>query len=143
MLNKLFIVLTVILISVSTSFAGPGVNIKEGKWEITTQTEMPGMPANMSQMKHTFTQCLTKKDLVPQSSQPQQSGQECKITQMKVRGNTVTWTMICKSQGGETKATGKVTYSGDSFKGTMKMTMPQGNMIVTSRMSGRRIGDCK
>jgi len=41
------------------------------------------------------------------------------------------------------KGTGELTYSGDSFKGTMKLQMPQSNMEMTGHMEGRRIGDCK
>ena len=141
MLQKFFIVSIVVLASISTSFAGSELNMQEGKWEITTQMKMPGMPTNMPQMKNTQIQCLTKKDFVPQSSQP---GQECKITDKKIVGSTVTWTMVCKNPGGEMKGTGEITYKGNTFKGTMKMVMPQqGNMEVTSHISGRRIGNCK
>ena len=125
MLKKLFFGSIILLIAISISFAGSGPNMKEGLWEITVKTKMPGM--EMPPMKHT--QCITKNDLVPQSSQP---GQECKITETKVIGNTVTWTMQCKTQGGEMKGTGKITYSGDSFKGTMIMSMPQANMKITT-----------
>ena len=111
--------------------------MQEGKWEITSVTEMPGMPMKMGPVKHT--QCITKKDLVPQSSQP---GQECKITNTKISGDTVTWTMKCSGQGGEVKGSGKITYNGDSFEDTTKMLMEQGGMEMTSHMSGKRIGDC-
>lgn len=136
MLKKLFFGSIILLTAISITFAASGPNMKEGLWEITTKTKMPGM--EMPPMKHT--QCITKNDLVPQSSQP---GQECKITETKVIGNTVTWTMQCKTQGGEMKGTGKITYSGDSFEGTMIMSMPQANMKITTHISGKRIGDCK
>jgi len=136
MLKKLFAASIILLTAISISFAASGPNMKEGLWEITTKTKMPGM--EMPPMKHT--QCITKNDLVPQSSQP---GQECKITETKVIGNTVTWTMQCKTQGGEMEGTGKITYSGDSFEGTMIMSMPQANMKITTHISGKRIGDCK
>lgn len=136
MLKKLFFCSIILLTAISISFAASGPNMKEGLWEITTKTKMPGM--EMPPMKHT--QCITKNDLVPQSSQP---GQECKITETKVIGNTVTWTMQCKTQGGEMKGTGKITYSEDSFEGTIIMSMPQANMKITTHISGKRIGDCK
>ncbi len=136
MLKKLFFCSIILLTAISISFAASGPNMKEGLWEITTKTKMPGM--EMPPMKHT--QCITKHDLVPQSSQP---GQECKITETKVIGNTVTWTMQCKTQGGEMKGTGKITYSEDSFEGTIIMSMPQANMKITTHISGKRIGDCK
>ena len=136
MLKKLFFGSIILLTAISITFAASGPNIKEGLWEITTKTKIPGM--EMPPMKHT--QCITKNDLVPQSSQP---GQECKITETKVIGNTVTWTMQCKTQGGEMKGTGKITYSGDSFEGTIIISMPQANMKITTHISGKRIGDCK
>ncbi len=138
MLKRLFSVSVILFTFVSISFAGSVPNMQEGMWEITTKIEMPGMPMNMPPM--TNTQCLTKKDLVPQSSQP---GQECKITQTKVTGNTVTWAMECSDQGGGMKGTGKINYKGSSFKGIIKMTMTQSNMETTMQISGHRIGDCK
>jgi hypothetical protein len=137
MLRKLCTVLTVLLAVTSASFADSGPNLKEGKWEITSKMEMTGMPMQMPEQKHT--QCLTKKDLVPKSSQP---GQECVVTDTKTTGNTVAWTMECKGQQGQMKGTGKMTYSGDTFKGEMVMTLAGQNMKIVNRMTGRRIGDC-
>jgi hypothetical protein len=139
MLKKLLFASVILFITISISFAGSVPNMQEGNWEITTKMEIPGMPMNMPPMKHT--QCLTKKDLVPQSSQP---GQECKFTQIKVADNTVTWIMQCSGgHGGDMKGNGKITYSGNTLKGKIEMTMPQSNMKMTSHISGHRIGDCK
>jgi len=130
---------SIILFSLtSICFADAVPDMREGKWEITTKMEIPGMQTSMPPVK--TTQCLTKKDFVPENSQP---GQECKFPETKVTGDTVTWKMECKGEGGEMKGTGEITYSGESFKGTMKMQMPQSNMEMTSHMEGRRIGDCK
>ena len=137
MVKKLFFASIILLSVMSICFAGSVPNMKAGLWEITVKTEMPGM--EMPPMKHT--QCLTKKDFVPQG--PQQPGQECKIIDVKVDGNTVTWTIECKSPGGKMKGTGTTTYSGDSFKGTMEMVMPPTNMKITTHMNGKRIGECK
>ena len=138
MLKKLCSVSIILFATVSIAFAGSVPNLQEGKWEITTTMEMPGMPMNMPPMKHT--QCITKKDLVPKSSQP---GQECTVIHNTVTGNTVTWTMQCSGQGGEMKGTGNITYSGNSFKGTTKMTMPQQNMQMASHVTGQRLGPCE
>jgi hypothetical protein len=138
MLRKLLVISVVLLTSLSTSIAGSGLNMQEGKWEVTTRMEMPG--TSMSMPAVTSTQCLTKKDFVPQGSQ---QGQECKITKTKVDGNTVTWTVKCSGQGGEVTGTGRMTYSGSSYKGTIEMTMTQSNMKMISHINGHRIGDCK
>jgi len=136
MSKRLFIALVIVLTAVSISFAGSGPDMQEGLWEITSKMKMRGM----DMPSHTHTQCITKKDLVPQSSQP---GQECKISNYKIEGNTVTWSIQCSTQGGEMTGTGRITYSGDSFEGTMKMTMGGSGMEMITYMSGRRIGDCK
>ena len=138
MLRKLSAVLVILLTSTSISFADSGLDIKEGEWEITSKMEMQGMAVGMPELKHT--QCLTKNDMVPQSSQP---GQECVVTDTKVTGNTVTWAMECTGQQGEMKGTGTTTYNGDTLEGEMVMTMPMGDMKITIKMSGRRMGDCR
>jgi len=139
MVKDLCIALIILATAASVSFAGSELNMQEGKWEITTKMEIPSMPMDMPPMKHT--QCLMKKDIVPQSSQ---AGQECTISQTKVTGNTVTWAMQCSGgPGGDTKGNGTITYSGSSMKGTIKITDTQSNREMTSHLTGRRIGDCK
>jgi hypothetical protein len=138
MLQKILAISVVLLASLSTSIAGSGPNMQEGKWEVTTRMEMPGMSISMPEV--TSTQCLTRKDFVPQGSQ---QGQECKITKTKVDGNTVTWTVKCSGQGGEVTGTGKMTYSGSSFKGTIEMTVVQSNTKMINHINGHRIGDCE
>lgn len=87
-----------------------------------------------------YTQCLTKKDLIPQNNQP---GNECKITKTSVTGNTVTWNMQCSGNDAEMKGHGSITYSGNSFKGKIEITISKTNMKMISHISGRRIGDCR
>ena len=138
MLRKILVISVVLVASLSTSIASSGPNMEEGKWEVTTRMEMPGMSISMPEV--TSTQCLTKKDFVPQGSQ---QGQECKITKTKVDGNTVTWTVKCSGQGGEVTGTGKMTYRGSSFKGKIEMTMVQSNTKMIRHINGHRIGDCE
>jgi hypothetical protein len=133
----IIVVIAAVLSAVSISFAGSGPNMQEGLWEITTKMEMPGMPMSMPSMTHT--QCITNENMVPRGSS--QQAEECKITETKVEGDTVTWTMKCDSPEGNIKAIGKITYSGDTFKGTIKMTM-QG-METIQHLSGHRIGNCR
>ncbi|WP_432820881.1 DUF3617 domain-containing protein [Trichloromonas sp.] len=114
-----------------------GVDMQEGLWEITTTTEMPGVPFQIPPM--TFTQCITQQDLVPQNEEPDS---ECTLTDQRTDGNTVSWRIVCKGEGGSSRGEGKVTYHGDSFEGDMKMSMDQGMQMV-NHMQGRRIGACK
>jgi hypothetical protein len=117
-----------------------GLDLKPGKYEITAKVEMPGMPGGMP--TQTTTQCLNEQNPVPDSST---GAQGCKITDMKTKGNTVTYTMECNQQGMKTKSTGEITYNGDSFEGTTQTTMgpAAGGMTVTTVVKGKRIGKCE
>ena len=58
----------------------------EGNWETTIEFKMdvPGMPAEMMHpMKFTHTQCLTEKDMVPDTSQENQA---CKMKEQELSG---------------------------------------------------------
>ena len=114
--------------------AGPAMN--EGKWEITAKMEMPGMPMQMP--AHTYTHCLTRENMVPRQEKP---GSECKMLNSSASGNTVNWQMECKSPQGKTMMDGRVTYTGDTMNGEIRMQQAGTEMI--QRMSGRRLGACQ
>ena len=141
MLKKICLSILVIFLIVLLPLFGKAPNMREGLWEITTKTEISGMPNTMPAITHT--QCLTKQNMIPQNSR---KDQHCKISNVKVKGNTVSWKMVCKNQSGTTKGSGKITYKGTSFKGIMTLIMKypgQGKMNMRSSMTGRRIGNCK
>jgi hypothetical protein len=104
--------------------------------------EMAGMPMQMPPV--TTSSCITQQDLVPATNQP---GQECKVTKQKVVGNTVEWAIACTDKSGMTfKGSGKATYSGDRFTGTMQMSMSrpgEAAMNMSYAMQGKRVGPCK
>jgi hypothetical protein len=138
MLRNLWIALVAILTLVWA--AGASAEIKEGQWEITTKTEMKGMPVQMPAT--TMKQCITKKDPVPQK---QEKGQECKIKDQKISGDTVTYTVECRSAEATTVSTGKTTYKANSFDGTTSTVIKakgQPEMQITNTMSGKYIGPC-
>ena len=115
-----------------------GPDIKPGKWEFTTQTEMVGMP-NMGIPPVTFTQCVTMENLVPQSDA---ASQECELKDVVAAGNTVSWKIVCSGQGGQMEGTGRVTYTGDTMEGTMDFVIADAGMQVKNTIKGRRLGEC-
>jgi hypothetical protein len=141
MLKKIF---TVTMLCV-TIIALPAwaLDLNPGKYEITAKVEMQGMPGGMPGMPaQTMTQCLTEQDPVPAASA---DAQGCKVTDMKTEGNTLTYTMTCDQQGMTIKSNGKMTFKGDSFEGTTQTQMgpSAGNMTITTKISGKRIGKCE
>jgi hypothetical protein len=115
--------------------AGKGVNMKEGKWEITSTVSMEGMPAGMMKPQ-TFTTCLKQTDYVPKNADQK----DCTMKDVNVSGNTVSWEAICKDTSGK----GTITYAGDTYDGAMEMTMKEGgkDMNMKMTMKGKHIGPC-
>lgn len=137
MLKKVFLFsLLCLLLTAVQSWA---LDLNSGKYEITTKVEMKGIPGRVA--PQTTTQCINKQDPVPVNSA---NAQGCKITDMKIEGNTVFYTMECEQQGMKIKTTGEMIYKGDTFEGTAKTEMGQaaGGMTVTTIISGKRIGNC-
>jgi hypothetical protein len=127
---------------------------RDGRWEVKTEMSMQGMPAGMMPAT-TTTQCVTKEEAadVSKSIQPPagRGGQptDCKMTDHKIDGNKITYTMTCTTPQPAT-ATGEIVYSGDTFTNTMTMNMSMPGrgrggdqpMAVTMKMAGKRLGDC-
>jgi len=115
--------------------------MRPGRWEVTVQMEMPGMPMAMPAMKNT--QCVTQQQIDSPNrglpTGPNKNPNDCKISDYKVSGSTVSWAMACTGQTAMT-GTGELRFTGDAYEGLMKMMMDQQQM--TMKMSGKRLGDC-
>jgi hypothetical protein len=113
---------------------------KPGKYEMTVQSEMTGMPVKIP--AHTFTYCLTKEDIENAEKlapEQQRKNSDCKRTDLKIDGNTVSWKVSCEKS--KMTGEGKVTYSGDSVDGSMHMSMPNGGEM-NAKYSGKYLGAC-
>jgi hypothetical protein len=115
------------------------MDLTPGKYEITSKVDMPGMPGGMPPT--TITQCLTEQDPVPHTSA---GANGCNITNMTTEGDTVKYTLVCEQQGMQNKSSGEMTYKGENFYGTTqtKMGPSGGDMTITTKISGKRIGEC-
>jgi hypothetical protein len=108
---------------------------KPGKWQVTLEMDMPGMPMKMKPI--TSEVCVTEQDLVdPQKNVPNDPKSKCAVTDYKVKGNTVTWTVNCPEQ--QMTGTGEMTYEGDTYTGHMKMTVAGREM--TQKYTGKWLG---
>jgi hypothetical protein len=72
----------------SGSVLAGGSNMKEGLWEITMTMEIPKMPMKMP--PRTWTQCVTKKDCVPQEEK------DCKVIKSEFKDDFFTWVIEVK-----------------------------------------------
>ena len=141
--------------------AGAADDIREGKWEFTSEMQMEGMPqmpalppgvalppgisvsTRGNTMHSTVVKCITKEDLVPGSSE-QKNDAKCKTTKMERRGNTVKWRTVCNDGGMKMTGNGVATYSGAVMDSTMTMTTEgQGQSIKqTVKTKGKYLGLC-
>ena len=126
-MNKKVIILGMaISMILPAGFAWANPQMNPGKWEISTKTEMTGIPTQSI----THTQCITNEDAVPMSND---ANRECQVTDIKVS---------CGGEDGKMNGTGSVTYSKDKMNGTMNMTILPHGTKVRNTFSGRRIGIC-
>jgi hypothetical protein len=103
------------------------------------EMDMPGVPIKVPPT--TITHCVTKEQVEhPESTVPKSArDQNCSISDFKVDGNTVTWSMKCEGKEPVT-GTGKITYDGDTYDGIMKIHMRETEMVT--RYKGKYLGDC-
>jgi hypothetical protein len=120
---------------------------RDGNWQVTMEMDMVGMPQRMPPM--TMTQCVTKADaadpmkMVPQGQGPGAASPHCKVSDYKVKGDTVSWLMACEGENPMTGA-GEFVYTGDTYNGTIKMNMQRDGKPFPMNMkySAKRLGDC-
>jgi hypothetical protein len=112
---------------------------KPGRWQNTIETEMAGMPMKMP--AHVVVTCVTKEqaenaeNLIPKAGDKRGG---CTYTDVKVEGSTMTWKMTCEKSG--VTGSGKVTYSGDSYDGSMQMKIQDHEM--SAKYTGKFLGEC-
>ena len=127
-------VCTLILALGLPAFADDTPSVKPGKWQWTMQMDIPGMPFKMPPVK--VTHCVTPEDA--KSAVPSDQNKDCKVSDVKVSGNTYSWSVDCPKQ--KMKGTGEVTYTGDSMTGQMNMDMD--GQASTMKYSGKWLGNC-
>jgi hypothetical protein len=118
------------------------VDMKEGMWEHTMEVKMEDVPS-VPPMPFTTTQCMTKKDPVPKSSEKDGN---CKVIEQKITGNKVVWKAKCNEKDSVIETEGNITYSGTTYSGSQKTKITEKggqSMTSTAKMKGRRIGECK
>ena len=148
------VLFAVILLCTGATAHSAGVDMKEGEWEISTETSMTMGTISMPSMTSKMTHCLTHDNPVPASEKEKEK--DCRVVDQKVVGNKVSWHIVCKDGEGE----GEITYSGTIYKGTFRMNMVEGGetakkrasrkktaedgetMTMNMKLSGRYLGPC-
>src|SRR5262249_7290802 len=125
--------------------AQPADEIKSGKWEFTTQMQLPvavqSAPAGQAAGGNApmiRTACIDSANPIPVEAQ-------CKVDQVDRSGSLVTWTMTCNSPRGEIHAAGSARYADNTMEGTVtaRISGPNGQPVDTpGRITGRYLAPC-
>jgi hypothetical protein len=144
--------------SAPTPLTAAPVTFQPGKWQATSELvsmEVPGMPpelakANVGQ-KTSFESCMTAEQAAKPPSDfftHNDATTSCTTQNFAMAGGKLDATMICEDR----KTPGRMTmtlqgdYQPSSYTATMTMIRDGapagGNMKITARTSGKRIGEC-
>ena len=136
LMNKQLITCLAVSACLSTSavYAASGE-----RWEVTTRTDMPGMPVAMGES--TVTICLSKGAEKDPTLLLKQTG-ECEVTDLKSSGARTTWKMRCDRNGDVMAGSGEVIHKSDSYQGRTKLSGRADGKAVSmnAQYLGKRIG---
>ena len=122
-------------VAAPATFAADKTPGKPGQWQFSMQMDIPGMPFKVPPV--TMEQCV-KEDAgsaIPKDSKDT----DCKFSEPKINGNTITWTMDCPKE--KMKGNGKMTFSDESMTGAMDIEAD--GQAMTMKYTGKRLGDCE
>jgi hypothetical protein len=125
-------------VALSIAIVAQTVNIRPGKYEVTLETEMPGLGKAPPQKRQ---ECVTPdrlKDWATFTGQPeaQLNKQGCKVSDRKENGHTVTFTLTCD----KSVFFYEMTQGVDAYSGVAKGKMS--GQDITMKMNGKRVGEC-
>lgn len=109
------------------------------KWEITSTTEMVGMP--VPPQTTTSTVCVDPKEASdPHNTMPKD--QDCTVSNVKTSGQKTSWSVRCNQERMVMKGTGEITNSSGSYAGKMQMSgkMEGQSFSMKQLIRGKRLG---
>lgn len=153
--HRALVILSVVaMLSVVTAAQ---VTLRPGQYEYTIDMKLAGAPKEAGQAVldaaglkgQKKLECITpdearqaKEDAVSFFTKEMGEDQNCKVSDAKVSGNTLTFSTTCVEDGEKTTIHSATTFAADSF--TSIGTMKDGDgQTSTMSISARRVGDCK
>jgi hypothetical protein len=138
-------------VSTAAVAAGPLDQIKgkmkPGLYDMKMEMEIPGMPAGMGKQTMNMQNCVTEKDI--EQGSIGKSGKDgkpdnCEVKNVKVSGNTASYTAECKGDP-QVTADSTITFSDKGYTMTTRSAMKQGGQVMnmTQKVDSRYVGPCK
>jgi hypothetical protein len=143
MKTRSVVFVVILFVASSVASAAPKSPMKPGKWQITMQMVVPGIPENMKGVgmlaPMTIDQCITKEQAEnPQPPKMDKSKVDCDKPVQKFEGQTVTFMTKCRKP--EMTMDGKLVFSGNTYKGETRVS--NAGRTATYKYSGKYLGAC-
>jgi hypothetical protein len=124
------------------TYRARALDLNPGEWEVASSGSAD---ASGETPRDSYKVCLSPSDPVPMAREDRNV---CKIGHTQVKESTVTWKVTCDDpgEGAKGEGSGTITYSGDTFQGTMETSMEipgEPKMKVSMSLKGKRLGPCK
>jgi hypothetical protein len=140
------ILLTILIASASSVASRAADEIKGGKWQFTTQMQLPGTARSPPGVQAsaggnapmTSTACIDAANPIPAQGQ-------CTLDQVDRHGSVVTWAMTCNTPRGPIQSAGSGRYAGDTMEATLTARVPGPNgqpVDSPGSITGRYLGPC-
>jgi Protein of unknown function (DUF3617) len=122
--------------------AAEGLNLEEGYWETYVTIGIEGGLMPVPAIKSS--KCITREDPLPNSIE---SGRmHCRVFDKSISDSDVTWRLECGDEKGRMEGTGKITYRGDKFSGSMNVEVSEAEQNRHAKliyeMKGNRVRAC-
>jgi hypothetical protein len=140
------LLLTLVLASIMSAAPRAADEIKAGKWQFTTQMQLPGAAQSPPGVQAsaggnapmTRTACIDAANPIPAEAQ-------CTLDRVDRQGSLVTWAMTCNTPRGPILSAGSGRYAGDTMEATLTARVPGPNgqpVDSPGRITGRYLAPC-
>jgi len=136
-----YMCLTLLISLVTSPLFAAGIPIEPGLWEMTSTMNMPMLP---QPRVTTSMDCIKDSELSPEAMNQENMDASCTFDTRVVDGNTMKWSMNCKTEGGDSRGEWEVTSHGNTLagEGTVTVDMQGQSMVMAMKWDGKRVGDC-
>jgi hypothetical protein len=132
------IFMAAIMLPLAASSLSGSERLRAGQWEYTTSH--PGQTETAS-----FKHCITAAEAAgingdlrtARAYAEKAAGADCKVTDYKVDGNSVSHTVVC----GPVSVRSSATFTGTTSEGDL-VTKREGRPEAVTHIKGKRLGDC-
>lgn len=117
-------------------------NLEPGEWQFEHVTSVEGQEMIPPQTDN-VRQCVTRED-VASAENFLESGENCEVQRLSVTRDQLSYDMVCIEAGMRVEMQAELNFAGTRMHGEMRANLdsPMGEMLLLTRLSGERIGDC-